>query len=129
MLRSLVGSEEQQPWDEEYLGFKFYGGCEPISETLLGRVTQWKPIGCIAYKHSNGVVVELTRFRFPMTFDDENVAKCFGLEIARLLLDSSYQEFVTARYESENRLVARCNDADENGLLPLENSCRPASVC
>jgi hypothetical protein len=97
-----------------------------ISETLLGRVTQWKPTGCIAYKHSNGVAVELTRFRFPMTFDDENVAKCFGLEIARLLLDSSDQEFVTARYESENRLVARCNDADENGLLPLENSCRPA---
>src|SRR5678815_1454698 len=60
---SLRGSH----MDEEYRGFKLYGGCEPISETLLGRVTQWKPTGCIAYKHSNGVVAELTRFRFPIT--------------------------------------------------------------
>ena len=27
----------------EYCGFKLYGGCEPISETLLGQVTEWKP--------------------------------------------------------------------------------------
>ena len=35
-------------------------------------------------------IEELTRFVFPMNCDDENVAKCFGLEIAQLLLDSSY---------------------------------------
>lgn len=28
--------------NEEYRGFKLYGGCEPVSETLLGRVTQWE---------------------------------------------------------------------------------------
>jgi len=74
----------------EHRGFKLYGGCDPISETLLGRVTQWKPTGCIGFKHSNGVISELTRFRFPMLCDGENVAKCFGVEIARLILDTSF---------------------------------------
>ena len=27
--------------NEQYRGFNLYGGSEPISETLLGRVTQW----------------------------------------------------------------------------------------
>ena len=90
--------------NEEYRGFNLYGGSEPISETLLGRVTQWKPTGCIAFKHTNGVITELTRFRFPMNCDDEGVAKCFGLEIARLLLDSSFRYFHLARYESEKRM-------------------------
>ena len=34
---------------EEYRGFNLYGGCEPVSETLLGQVTQRRPIGCVAY--------------------------------------------------------------------------------
>ena len=90
--------------DEEYRGFKLYGGCEPITGTLLGNVTKWKPTGCVAFKHSNGVIAELTRFRFPMNCDDEDVAKCFGLELARLLLDVSFREFAKARYESEKRM-------------------------
>ena len=40
-----------------------------------------------------------------MNCDDEDVAKCFGLEIARLLLDISFREFATARYESEKRMA------------------------
>jgi hypothetical protein len=91
--------------NEQYRGFNLYGSCEPISETLLGRVTQWKPTGCIAYKGREGAITELTRFQFPMTFDDEPVAKWFGLEIARILLDSSYRDFVIARYESQKRRV------------------------
>ena len=52
-----------------------------------------KPTGSIGFKHTNGVITELTRFRFPMTCDDEEVGKCFGLEvIVRLLLDSSFRE-------------------------------------
>ena len=90
--------------NEEYRGFNLYGGSEPVSETLLGRVTQWKPTGCIAFKHTNGVITERTRFRFPMNCDDEEVAKCFGLEIARLLLDSSVRDFHLPRYESEKRM-------------------------
>ena len=89
----------------QHRGFNLYGGCEPITETLLGRVNQWKPTGCIAFKHSNGVITELTRFRFPMNCHDEDVAKCFGLEIARLLLDTSFSDFAKARYESEKRLI------------------------
>src|ERR1044072_8622149 len=91
--------------DQEYRGFKLYGRCESVSGTLLGRVTQWKPTGCIAHKHRNGVISELTRFRFPMNCDDEEVAKCFGLEIARLLLDTSFRDFEIARYESEKRMI------------------------
>ena len=41
-----------------------------------------------------------------MASDDENVARCFGLEIARILLDSSYGEFRIARYESEKRMAS-----------------------
>jgi hypothetical protein len=40
-----------------------------------------------------------------MACDDEDVAKCFGLEIARLLLDTSYRDFAIARYESEKRMI------------------------
>jgi hypothetical protein len=65
--------------NEQYRGLNLYGGYEPISETLLGPVTQWKPTGCVAFKQSNGVISELTGFRFPMPCDDEEVAKCFGL--------------------------------------------------
>ena len=42
------------------------------------------------------------RFQFPMNCDDENVAKCFALEIARMLLDSSYWDFAIAVYETPN---------------------------
>src|ERR1044071_9098599 len=89
----------------QYRGFNLYGGSDPITETLLGDVTKWKPTGSIAFKHSNGVITELTRFRFPMNRDDEDVAKSFGLEIARLLLDSSFGDFAKTRYKSEKRMV------------------------
>jgi len=38
-------------------------------------------------------------------FDDDAVAKCFGLETAWLLLDASFRDFQIARYESEKRLI------------------------
>jgi hypothetical protein len=40
-----------------------------------------------------------------MTCDDEEVAKFSGLEIARILLDSSFRDFAKARYESEKQLI------------------------
>jgi hypothetical protein len=61
--------------NEEYRGFKLYGGCDS------------------RLNHSNGGISELTRFTFPMNCDDEDVAKLFGLEIGRLLLDSSFRVF------------------------------------
>ena len=41
------------------------------------------------------------RIQFPMTFEDEIVAKWLGLETARILLDSSYRLFTIGRYQSE----------------------------
>ena len=43
--------------NEEYRGFKLYAGRGPVTEPLLGNVSKWKPTGCIAFKHSNGVIV------------------------------------------------------------------------
>ena len=40
----------------QHRGFNLYGGCEPISETLLGRVTHWKPTGSIAFKHRDASI-------------------------------------------------------------------------
>jgi len=34
------------------------GGCEPISERLLGRVSQWNPTGCIAHTIDSGIQLE-----------------------------------------------------------------------
>ena len=39
-----------------------------------------------------------------MNCDDEEVAKC-GLEIARLLLDTSFRDFQIARYDNEKGLI------------------------
>jgi hypothetical protein len=51
-------------------------------------------------------LLELTRFQLrSMTFDEEEDAECFGLEITRLLVDSSYREFSIARYETEKRII------------------------
>lgn len=43
----------------------------------------------------------------PMT---EDVAPCFGLEIARILLASSFRDFQMARYESEKRMIQQVDD-------------------
>jgi hypothetical protein len=52
--------------NEQYRGFNLYGGSEPISETLLDRVTQWKPTGSIAHKHRNGAITELVAVGAPL---------------------------------------------------------------
>jgi hypothetical protein len=91
---------------ENYRGFHLCGYAEPQSDTLMGQINQWMPSGSIDYIRRNNSVVELTRFRFTaMTFDNEVVARWFGLEIARILLNSSYREFAIARYETEKRFI------------------------
>lgn len=70
-----------------------------IEERHIGRLSEWNPTGCIALKHMNDVISELTRFRFPTNCDDENIAACFGLEIARPL-HVSFRDFQMARYET-----------------------------
>ena len=45
-------------------------------------------ISPVGNEGNQGPIVELTRLQLKsMAFDDENVAKCFGLEIARIVLD------------------------------------------
>lgn len=91
---------------EPYRTFKIYSGTEPVLETLLGRISQWCPKGSIDYSPPDHSLVELTRFRFPaMTFDEPEIAECFGLEIGRLLVDCCYRELAMARYEIEKRRI------------------------
>jgi len=50
----------------EYCGFKLYGGCEPISEILLGRVTQWFNLKHLAnplIRQGNSPRVDLVQVR------------------------------------------------------------------
>src|SRR5687768_3105356 len=91
---------------ERYRTFHINGGVEPFSEALLGRITAWYATGCIDFRRPDHSVVELSRFRFYcMKFDDENVAKRFGLELARLFVDAFYRDFVIERYEIEKRRI------------------------
>jgi hypothetical protein len=76
---------------ETYKDFLIRSGSEPLSETLLGRTTQWHATGTIFYVRPNRSVVELTRLRLAcMRFDDQEVAEWFGLELARLCVDACY---------------------------------------
>jgi hypothetical protein len=93
---------------ERYRGFNICGGAEPVLEALLGHITHWSPTGSIDYVRPKGSLVELTRFRLPsMTVNDKVVAAWFGLELARLFVDSDYRDFVIARYETEKQLMKR----------------------
>ena len=84
---------------ESYRTFHIHGGAEAAPEMLLGRTRQWCVTGWIAYVRPNQSVVELTRFRMScMTFDDEKVASWFGLELARLIVDSCYRELAMECY-------------------------------
>ena len=74
--------------------------------TLLACITEWCPSGAIDYRRPNRSLVEPTRFRIPaFPLNDEASAECFGLEIARLLVDLYYRELVIERYETEKRII------------------------
>ena len=91
---------------EQYRSFWICGGAEGQKDSLLGLVSHWYPTGSIDYVRPAGSMVELTRFQLrSMTFDEQGTAELFGLEIARLLVDSCYRDFAIARYETEKRLV------------------------
>jgi hypothetical protein len=51
--------------------------------------------------------LSLLAFNCPTTFEEKEIAEWFGLEIARLAVDSCYRDFAIARYETEKRLVKR----------------------
>jgi hypothetical protein len=93
---------------EPYRTFHISGGGEPLPETLLGRISDWYATGSIDYQRRDRSVVELMRFRLAcMRFDYEEVAEWFGLELARLIVDSCYRDVVIGRYETEKRRIQR----------------------
>jgi hypothetical protein len=50
-----------------------------------------------------------------MAFSGENVATCFGVELARIVLNACYRDFVIARYETKKKLVrqSQCRRNDK----------------
>jgi len=91
---------------EQYRGFWICGGAEAILASLLGRVSGWYSTGSVDYERPSRSVVELTRLQFrKMMFDEKETAEIFGLEIARLLLDTGYREFEIARDETKKRFT------------------------
>jgi hypothetical protein len=91
---------------QQYRSFWICGGAEGQKDSLLGLVSRWYPNGSIDYVRPAGSMVELTRFQLrSMTFDEKGTAELFGLEIARLLVDSCYRDMAIARYETEKRLL------------------------
>jgi hypothetical protein len=70
---------------EPYRTFHIAGGAEPSLETLLGRITAWYASGSSDYRRTDRSVVELMRFRLScVRFADEQTAKMFGVELARV---------------------------------------------
>jgi hypothetical protein len=97
---------ETETMTEPYRTFHISGGAEPLPETLLGRISDWCATGSIDYRRADRSVVELMRFRLScMKFADEKVAQWFGLELARLVVDSCYRDLVIEHYETEKRRI------------------------
>ena len=83
-----------------------YGRSSPITTTLLACITERCPSGAIDYRRPDRSLVELKRFLVPaFPLNDEATAECFGLEIARLLVDIYYRELVIERHETEKRII------------------------
>ena len=65
-------------------------------------MTEWCPSGAIDYPRPDRSLVELMRFRVPaFPLNDEETVECFGLEIARLLVDVYYRELRVERDAAE----------------------------
>lgn len=64
----------------------------------------WTPGGAVLFQRDNGSVVELVRFMLhSFELDDEGVAELFGLEIARMVVDTSYPELMSRQRNVEQR--------------------------
>lgn len=65
----------------------------------------WTPAGAVLSQRANGSVVELVRFNLE-SFDlaDQGVAALFRLELARLVVDTSYTELLAKQRDVERRI-------------------------
>ncbi len=60
------------------------------------------PGACVLYQRPDNSVVELTTLNVHnFVFEDHEVAKLIGLELARLLVDTCYPELLREREETE----------------------------
>lgn len=64
----------------------------------------WTPAGAVLFQRNNGSVVELVRFNLE-SFDlaDQGVTALFGLELARLVVHTSYAELSAMKQDVEPR--------------------------
>ena len=61
----------------------------------------WTPGGAVLFQRPNHSVVELVRFNLErFELEDQGVAALFGLELARLVVDTSYTDLVAMRRNS-----------------------------
>jgi hypothetical protein len=66
----------------------------------------WTPAGAVLFQRTNGSVVELVRFNLEsFELEDQGVAALFGLELARLVVDTSYTELLA----KQRYIVRRTN--------------------
>ena len=58
----------------------------------------WTPGGAVLFQRRNHSVVELVRFNLEsFELEDQGVAALFGLELARLVVDTNYRELLEMR--------------------------------
>jgi len=62
----------------------------------------WTPAGAVLFQRDNGSVVELVRFNLEsFELADQGVAALFGLELARMVVDTSHTELVGVQRDVE----------------------------
>jgi hypothetical protein len=66
--------------------------------------THWTPKGSVLRQRTNGSVVEVTRFTLKsFELADDGVAEWFGVELARLVVDTCSPELMRKQQDVEQR--------------------------
>jgi len=64
----------------------------------------WTPAGAVLFQRPNGSVVEFVRFNLgSFELVDQGITELFGLEIARLVVDTNYADLVAMQRDVERR--------------------------
>ena len=85
---------------EQYKGFWIAGQANPGPPCTQ----YYNPSGDVLYQRPDNSVVELTRFTLEFfKFDDQGLVELFGLEIARLVVDTSSPELVARQRVIERK--------------------------
>lgn len=85
---------------EQHNGFWISGTAVPGPPNTV----YWNPSGAVVFQCANGSVVDLVRFTLhTFELDDEGVAALFGLELTRLVVDTSQLELMGKRRSVEQQ--------------------------